>query len=331
MSQPTKLFLKNNQSPGDVVMMTAAVRDLHKAHPGKFLTNVKTSCHDIWNHNPNITVFKEEDADIVLDCNYSELISHSNQWAYHFIHGFHFFLEKELDIRIPCTNFRGDIYISDDEKRWMSQVSEMGEKRKFWLINAGGKLDFLSKWWPTENYQKVVDHFKDKILFVQIGKKEHIHPKLNGVIDLIGKTSLRQYVRLFYHSIGVLCPITCAMHLAAAVPSKHKLVNRPCVVVATGMESPGWEKYPTHKYLTRAGTMKCCAKGGCWKKYCAIPYNKEIEEDKICVNRIAAEIPEGFESSIREMYYPKCMIDISPNEVIEAIDQYYQGGILDYL
>jgi len=31
----TKLLLVNNCSPGDVLMLTAAVRDLHKAHPGQ--------------------------------------------------------------------------------------------------------------------------------------------------------------------------------------------------------------------------------------------------------------------------------------------------------
>ena len=312
-------------------MLTAAVRDLHRAHPGKYLTNFKGSCKEIWNHNPHITYFKEEDADIVLDCKYSELIGHSNQWAYHFIHGFHFFLEKELGIRIPCTDFKADIHLSNDEKRWVNQVSESGEKRKFWIINAGGKFDFTSKFWKSEYYQEVVDHFKDRILFVQVGKKDHFHPKLKGAIDLIGKTTLRQYIRLFYHSIGVLCPITCAMHLAQAVPSKHNLKNRPCVVVATGMEPPHWEKYPTHKYITRAGTMSCCSNGGCWKKYCAIPYDKEIDEKKVCVNRIKAEIPEGQEEKIREMFYPKCMVDIKPKEIIEAIEEYYNGGILEYL
>ena len=39
-----KLILRNFQSPGDIVMLTAAVRDIHRAHPGEFLTDVRTSC-----------------------------------------------------------------------------------------------------------------------------------------------------------------------------------------------------------------------------------------------------------------------------------------------
>jgi len=34
-----RLLLKSFQSPGVIVMMSAAVRDLHKAHPGQFVTD----------------------------------------------------------------------------------------------------------------------------------------------------------------------------------------------------------------------------------------------------------------------------------------------------
>jgi ADP-heptose:LPS heptosyltransferase len=37
-----KIFLKQTQSPGDILMLTAAVRDLKKSHP-HFSINCKTS------------------------------------------------------------------------------------------------------------------------------------------------------------------------------------------------------------------------------------------------------------------------------------------------
>ena len=37
------------------------------------------------------------------------------------------------------------------------------------------------------------------------------------VLDLREKTDTRQFVRLMYHADGVVCPVTFAMHLAAAV------------------------------------------------------------------------------------------------------------------
>ena len=38
------VILTNYQSPGDIVMLTAAVRDLHSKYPGDFLTDVRTPC-----------------------------------------------------------------------------------------------------------------------------------------------------------------------------------------------------------------------------------------------------------------------------------------------
>ena len=35
-----KLILENSQSPGDIVMLTAALRDLHRCYPGTFQNGV---------------------------------------------------------------------------------------------------------------------------------------------------------------------------------------------------------------------------------------------------------------------------------------------------
>lgn len=325
----TKLFLKHTRSPGDVLMLTAAVRDLHLTYPGKYITNIKTSAPDIWRNNPYITNFDESESDIVIDAEY-KLINKSNQGGYHFIHGFHQDIENKLNIKLPLTDACGDIHLSGDEMRWMSQIQEMGIRDRFWIISAGGKFDFTSKYWNPEKWQEVVDHFKGKITFVQTGMSNHFHPPLNNTINLIGKTNLRQYIRLFYHSVGVLSTITCAMHFAAAVPSKYGLKNRPCVVVATGMEPPSWEKYSTHKYITRAGTMPCCDKGGCWRKYCSEPVGEIIEDHKKCVNRVFYDIPDNYKDKFNNFYIPKCMDDITSQEVIQSIEQYYNNGLLKY-
>jgi hypothetical protein len=324
-----KLFLKHTKSPGDILMLTAAVRDLHLAYPGKYLTNVQTSAMDIWKHNPNITQFTESEADLVVDCQY-KLINKSNNNSHHFIHSFHQDLENYLNVRIPVTQGKGDIYLSDQETKWMSQIQEMGIKDKFWIICAGGKFDFTSKYWNPEKWQEVVNHFKGKITFVQTGLNHHFHLPLKDVVDLRGKTNLRQYIRLMYHSVGVLSTVTCAMHFAAAVPCRNNLINRPCVVVATGMEPPAWEKYSTHKYITRAGTMRCCIKGGCWRKYSSTIKGVPYEEQKHCVNKVAYDTPSGYEDQFEQFCIPKCMDDIKSSEVIAAIEEYYNNGLLIY-
>ena len=78
----------------------------------------------------------------------------------------------------------------------MSQVEETGYRGRFWVIMAGGKYDFTAKWWDPARYQQVVDHFRGKLLFVQCGEAGHWHPKLDGVLNLVGKTDTRQFIRL---------------------------------------------------------------------------------------------------------------------------------------
>ena len=61
-----KLILSNGFSPGDIVMLTAAVRDLHYWYPGRYLTDVQTACPQLWENNPHITPLSERDPEVEL-------------------------------------------------------------------------------------------------------------------------------------------------------------------------------------------------------------------------------------------------------------------------
>ena len=47
-----KLLLVNRLAPGDILVMTNALRDLHKTYPGEYQTDVRTPCNEIFNNNP---------------------------------------------------------------------------------------------------------------------------------------------------------------------------------------------------------------------------------------------------------------------------------------
>lgn len=356
-----KLLLINLLSPGDIVMLTAAVRDLHRAHPGVFLTDVYTSVGEIWENNPYITKlpyrverlgdqkepenenerlvpsrnlkFIVEDPEIeVFDCGYDgefpSSINRSNQNSYHFIHGYAQDLERKLGVSIPVTEFKGDIHISDQEKAWMSQVQELGIHENFWLVFAGGKYDFTAKWWNPASYQEVINRFRGKITFVQCGDPQHFHPALDGVVNLIGKTSARQLIRLVYHSSGVLCPVTFAMHLAAAVPTRSLDIfgrpvppMRPCVVLGGGREAYHWEAYPHHQYIHTVGALPCCSTGGCWKSRCQKMNDNDHKDENTCLNPV--QVSESLQIG-------KCQTMITPEMVSERISMYYEGGLLSY-
>jgi len=315
-SPPRRLILRNFWSPGDIVMLSAAVRDLHRANPGAFLTDVRSACPDLWEHNPHLTPLVEGRRNVeTIDCEYP-LIHETNRRPVHCLNGFAQFLSQRLDVPCPITLPHGDIHLSPHERALPSQIKRrVGVDLPFWIIAAGGKFDYTIKWWDTPRYQAVVDHFAGRILFVQIGNAAHHHPALRGVIDLRGRTSLRQLVRLMHHARGVLCPVTALMHLAAAVPVRPgHFPSRPCVVVAGGRESPHWEAYPGHQFIHTVGTLPCCATGGCWKSRTVPLHDGDIrdEPDRLCVDVIGN--------------LPHCMDLISADEVIRRIQLYLDAG-----
>jgi hypothetical protein len=316
-----KLILKCGLSPGDIVMLTAAVRDLHHCYPGEFATDVRTLCPDLWENNPHLTALPDDDpATEQIECSYP-LIDRCNESPYHCLHGFIEFLNDRLHLSIRPTVFKGDIHLSDQEKAWYSQVREVtGEDTPFWIVGAGGKHDLTIKWWRTERYQEVVDHFRGKIQFVQVGGSGDHHPKLQGVIDLRGQTSLRELTRLVYHSQGVLCSVTSLMHLAAAVETKpRQRANRPCVVIAGGREPAHWEAYPDHQFIHTNGALRCCGNGGCWKDR-TVRLRDGDERDRR--DHLCVDVVNGL---------PHCMDMITPAEVERRIELYFKGGAIRYL
>ena len=316
-----RVILRHFRSPGDVLMLTAAVRDLALSHPGQFQIDVRTPFSALWENNPYITPLQEEDPTVeTFECDYCDhpLISESNQKPYHFIHAFRLLLEQKLNVSIHPQAFKGDIHLTDQEKGWLSQVDEItGEQgTRFWIIASGGKTDFTAKWWDPARSQAVVDHFRGRLKFVQVGAEgaEHIHPPLEGVVNLIGKTDLRQIVRLMHHAEGVVCPVTMLMHLAAAVETQTgRPRNRPCVVIAGGREPTQWEAYPHHQYLHTLGMLPCCDDGGCWRSRVVALHDGAEQDSSLCLRPVP--VREG-------MILPQCLDMITADQVIHVIEQY---------
>lgn len=313
-----RLIFRSFQSPGDILMLTAAVRDLHAAEPGQWQTDVRTSAPGLWEQNPLLTPLQEGSPGVeTLDMHYP-LIHQSNQRPYHFLHGYTQYLEERLKTRIPVTRFQGDVYLSERERETPFQPVGGPELPEwYWVIIAGGKYDFTAKWWNPASYQAVVDHFQGRIAFVQCGEAGHWHPPLKGVTNLVGKTSLREFVWLMHRAEGVVCPVTFAMHLAAAVPTHNGHPNRACIVLAGGREPPHWEAYPQHQFLHTIGQLDCCATGGCWKSRCQTVGDGD-EKDR----RDRCERPV----TVREgLMIPQCQELIRPEEVIHAIERTWKG------
>lgn len=308
---PKRILLHNSLSPGDIVMLTAAIRDLHQTNPGEYETGIICPRMDLWENNPYVTPMDPKDPTVTEMETHYPLIERSNDLPYHFINGYRKYVAEILKVRIAQGPHHGDIYMTSQERETASPVEQAtGSDQPYWVVVNGGKKDFTAKWWHPKWMQTVVGHFP-KTRFVQTGLSEHGHPKLTGknILDLTDCMG-RDYIRLIYHAQGVITPVSFAMHLAAAVPRKGNRL-KPCVVIAGGRESVTWEGYPGHQYLHTIGCLPCCADGGCWRSR-VIPLGDGSENDKPDNLCLAPVLRSG-------IAIPTCMDMITPNDVISAI------------
>ena len=134
------LLLEHRRAAGDILMMTCAVRDLHRAFPGKYQTGVTTSAMSIWQGNPDISQVRQSP---LLKLSYGAAVKQSNQRAGHFAGAFNEDLGTHLHMSIPLTDLRGCLFLSDKEK----DPALRSIKEPYWVIAPGGKSDFSAKIW----------------------------------------------------------------------------------------------------------------------------------------------------------------------------------------
>jgi len=322
-----KVIIISKQSVGDIVMLTAGIRDLKASVPALQI-DVHTPFPELWQNNPNLTILPKDDPSIpVVEAHYP-LIQQSNQQPWHFIHGYRKFFEELFHIPIPQGAFRGDIHLSLEEQNSQEIFKKFGiDAPGYGIIISGGKSDFTTKIFDHTKLQEVVDRTKGKIRWVQIGGKSskfdenaHLHKDLTGVINTVGQTTIREMIQLIYWSNLVLTPISAAMHLAEAIKAypEATFVHRPTVVLAGGRESPTWEAYPHHRFLHSVGTLKCCFDGGCWRNRVTDLGDGKDDPKMNCFLPILKEHGQTV---------PKCLDDISVDMILNEIGSYYRSGV----
>lgn len=324
MSKKT-VILRHNRAAGDIIVMTAAVRDIYKAHHETLEIGVETSFSELWNNNPYIVKLKDKRLGAsVYNLSYGDGITKAGREPIHFLQAFLNDFDLKTARVTPLTDPTPDVHLSEEEK------NNRLIKERYWVVLSGGKVDFTTKHPRFYDVQDTVNVLGSMgVKCVQVGynggKPLSVHRTLEGAIDLRGKTSLRDLLSLIYHADGVVCSITFAMHAAAAL-------NKPCVVLAGGREEWWWEGYVRenpafkglnvkvpHKYLHTIGLLDCC-KGprACWK-------NKVLksEGDKSFCSYPFLE-PEG-------QTVPLCHHIIGVNKILESVLSYYMSGVISPL
>jgi len=313
-----KIILSQGQSPGDILTMTRAVADLKTTYP-EWLIDVRSPAPAIFENNPHLIPLSEDDPEVEkYNIQYPEI--HNSGWSgLHFSDGFLMDIETKLnsnpekvaiygETKIKKTGIRPEMWISDEEKGWYNQVHcTFLSDEPYWVLNAGRKSDNELKEYPFwEEFVSCFNaEFNHKVNLVTIGSTAvgHIHPRLKGVFDLVGKTDLRQLIRLIYNAHGTVGPISFQFVLSAAF-------GQSAVVVAGGKEGPRWHSYNWIDFLHVVGRLKCCMFDGCW-----LGGQKGLCKDLVAVG---------------QRNVPRCFTLISPEEIVCAIKKYYVGGRLNY-
>lgn len=294
--------------PGDIVSTTNAIHSLHANFPNKFATYYDGPCKEIFDFDPFIQPVREWERDWISRCGKivemkCDLINHSDGVPYHFSEGYARDIENALGVSFRLKFNTPKLFLSTEECLWVGQVEEIvGRKKPYWIINSGYKKCFTAKYWGKDNYQEVVDRLSKDIFFVQVGDEKHYHPALNGVLDLRGKTDIRQLMRLVFHSSGGIGPITFLQHLCAAF-------SKPYVCIAGGREPLAWISYPRQKTFHTINELPCCFGKSCWKSRVKPLGDGEKSDDSVCLSPKAIGSDDVGE----------CMASIKPLEVSECL------------
>lgn len=321
-----KFILEHKRALGDTVLLTALVRDLSITQGDRIQLDIRTYNDIIWRHNPYLTKLQPRDEHVTFlgKLDYTSQLQQSWQGLYrkHFLTSLYDEFSKRTGIKVEPLHPKADLHLSDEE-RTVPLVSG-----RYWVVMAGCRKDITVKQWEYDKYQQVVNELRVRGLrFVQAGSSSDkgVQPTLQNVLNLVGKTNERDFIRLIYHAEGVLCPITSAMHIAA-------WADKPCVVVAGGREETWWEHYTNegetfgpiasgklavpHKFLHTIDLLQCCKGKGCG------------------LSNVLGQTPQDRKACRQPLILPskqpvaKCMDMIGVEDVVTAILSYYEDGIL---
>lgn len=322
------LVLKHKFALGDTVCLTALVRDIHRAYPGRYEVLVDSGFREIWREHPAARPVRQADFRggpvTRVDISYRQGIRQAGRGQHvHMLRAYHDEFRRKTGLDVPLTEPRGDLRLPDDLR-----LPVTGD---YWLLLAGWKDDITNKRYP--HWQRVVDMLRERgVHCAQAGarfKRNH-HPKLDRVLDLVGYSkSALDFFNLIRHARGVIGPVTAAMHIAACY-------EKPCVVVAGGREEPWWESYTNaypgafgdrcapvrveHRFLHTLGLLECCKHKGCWKRR-TVPLESADRSDPKRIRDLCQQ-PTRKDGDA----FPACMDMIPPAAVVRAVLSYYRDG-----
>ena len=256
---------------GDVVMSLAVVRAIRERNPSVRITFI-TKYHDLLAGHPLIDRVMSVDEALrtppgnVVSLRYEVFVP---------------LRLHVIDYLAGCVGLRDiahDIPLPDYTSELGELHSLLGERRPRIVVTRNAGPFTPNKEWPNERWDALIRRLAVDAVVVELGTSAAEPPLAASHLDLRGRTNLRQFCGLISLADLVICPLTSAVHIAAA----YKV---PTVSVLGGYELPENTAYPRHVPLYR--NVPCSP---CWRQD-ACPYDRECLQ-RISVDQVLAAAQE---------------------------------------
>jgi ADP-heptose:LPS heptosyltransferase len=217
--------ISNNQALGDIVVLSAAIRDLHDSFPEAEIC-VQVSHPDVFYNNPYAKVIEGKGS----YC-HASYCSNDSRDGSAFCHAFHKSIESHYGIQIKRCEPRPWLFPSASPRN----MKLLEIEKPYIVIDAGYKTDMNAKHWGHANYQHLVD-ICSEYRFVQVGRSIDRHKPLDNVIDLLDKSDAHDLIWLIYNAEAVVTPVSAPLNIAGAF-------GKTCFCLAGGREYFSWYPY----------------------------------------------------------------------------------------
>jgi len=156
-----------------------------------------------------------------------------------------------------------DFYLTEDEKRkgklYPNQVCIQS-------TGIGAKQHMHNKDWYVERFEEVVAALENKFTFIQIGSaNDNLLP---SVIDMRGKTTIREAAAILHNSKFFIGQVGFLMHLSRAVDCK-------AIIIFGGRERPDQSGYKCN--INLYSPVSCAP---CW-------YQSFCPNNRMCMQQIS--------------------------------------------
>lgn len=286
-------------APGDTVGVSAFVRDYTTAFPDSRLSVNSCRADEIFAHDDRVTRIPPQTTPITL--RYRPTIDAARTDPNRrYMYAAHDSFETVTGVRLPRGSAKPSLILSRDERTPPRQ-------QPYAVVAGGSKADIATKQSPPELFREVVAKTQH-LNWVQVGRTDGVRIKdrqwlIPYTANLLGKTSVRELMRLIAHASVVLCHTSLPMLLAAAF-------DVPCIVVGGGRESPSLFTGLGVTYLDTLGQLDCCKLQACKALY-PIQTHSEVPypSGTVCSDPVQTE----------NVWIGRCMTLYTADQIVSAL------------